>query len=247
MAWVAAIVGGVLSIGGGMMGEKDAKKASAKEERLTERELRLAETQSARADRMFDEYLTTYLPNEREFVRDAFTDEKSPEAAAGRATTDVRVASEGGRERSMREARALGIDPSSGAFQARESQRTLRDASTEVAARDRARTNAQDQNFQRQYTALSIGRGLPSTAGALTSSAQRGVAGLSDAAARRTDQANAVVDAGYNNGARQITDGISMYRQQQQKNEQAGTQRVMSAGTRTDMSVSPTEPNMAYA
>jgi hypothetical protein len=197
MAWIGALIAVGGSLLGGSMADEGAKRARADEMALRGRELRLAEAQDARAQQLFSEYQTTYLPRERELVEAAFSDETSPEAAAARATTDVRASSQRGREIQLRDARRLGINPTSGAYSAMDNDRSLRDTALEVTARDTARRGARQENFQRQYSALQLGRNLPSTAGALTSSAMHGIGGLADAAGRRTDQANALAaDAG---------------------------------------------------
>lgn len=191
MAWVA-VIGAAVSYFGSQSASKNAKRAGGSEAALRDRELRLAESQDARGRIMFDEYQQTYLPRERQFVADTFSNEESPEAAAARATTDVRAVQAQNKDESLRTARRLGVNPTSGAYAAMENDRSLRDTALDVTARDMARRKATDTNFQRQYTALSLGKGLPSQAGALTANASNTVGGLADAAARHTDQANAL-------------------------------------------------------
>lgn len=190
MAFIGALVAAGLSYAAQDSATGAARSSGRQAAALQARELALAESQDARADALFDEYQQTYLPRERELVDSAFNDETSPEAAAGRATTDVRSASEQRRETGLRDARALGINPASGAYAALENSRGLKDAALEVSARDTARRGARSENFQRQSAVLSMGRNLPSTAGALTNSAISSVGGLADAAQARTDNFN---------------------------------------------------------
>jgi hypothetical protein len=202
MAWIAALAGLAVSAYGQSSANSAAGRAGRQEAALRDRELRLAEAQNARGEQMWDEYRQTYLPREREFVADAFNDETSPELAAARTTTDVRAVQDQNRRSGLRDARRLGINPTSGAYAAMENDRSLRDTALEVTARDSSRRAARDENFQRQYTALAIGKGMPSQAGALTSDASRAIGGLADAASRRADQANQLAaEAGRDFGA----------------------------------------------
>lgn len=226
MAWVAAI-GAVVSAYGASQANKGAKGAAGQEAALRDRELRLAEAENARGEKLFDEYQQTYLPREREFVSAAFNDELSPELAASRATTDARAAQEANRQSGLRDARSLGINPSSGAYAAMENQRGLSDVALELTSRDSARRAANDQNFQRQYTALSLGRNLNSQAGALTSNASRSIGGLADVASRRTDQANELAgkaNAEFGSSLGELASaGVDAWRNRSKPQQQYGT------------------------
>jgi hypothetical protein len=225
----AAAVGAAASFFGGRSASRQARRDAAEERALRGRELRLAEAQDARGAKLFEEYEQTYLPREREFVESAFSDETSPEAAASRAVTDVRTATDTGRQIRLRDARRLGVNPTSGAYAALDNQSALGDAALEVTAKDSARRTARDDNFQRQYTSLSLGRNLPSAAGALTGNAQRGIGGLADAAGRRTDQSNALAAQAGDAFGRSLSNlTLAAYDQFGKK----------PAGTRVDMPVS---------
>lgn len=197
MAWVAALVTVAGSAIAGSSASSSRKSAAKQEAALRDRELRIAEAENARGEKLFNEYEQTYLPREREFVSSAFNDQVSPELAAARATTDARAIQDQNRQSSLRDARRLGINPTSGAYAAMENQRGLSDVALELTGRDSARRAANDQNFQRQYTALSLGRNLNSQAGALTNSAANSIGGLADAASRRTDQASKLESEAY--------------------------------------------------
>lgn len=189
MAWIAAI-GLVVGAMGSSSSSKGAKKAAKQEAMFRDRELRIAEAQEGRATQLWNEYQTTYLPRERQMVESAFSEENSPEAAAARATSEVRRASATGREMSLRNARRLGINPTSGQYAALDNARQIGEIGLEAAARDSARRVTKDTNFTRQHSVLSLGRNLPATAGSMTNSAGGMYAGLSMAASRDTDRWN---------------------------------------------------------
>lgn len=169
MAW-AAVIGGVATLGGAAL-SNDGGKPSWESRALMDEQRRLLGKQDQRADQLWEFNQRNYMPREAEFLRDAFEDTESPEEAAARATADVRLASKNAKDAGLRDARALGIDPSSGGFQALETSRQIGEVGLEAASRRVARHGAKDRNFQRKHAALSLGRGLPSTAGALTGSA----------------------------------------------------------------------------
>lgn len=189
MAWIAGI-GLALGAMGSMSANKGAKKASAAELQMRDRELRIGEAQEGRAVQLWNEYQTTYLPRERQLVSEAFSEQNSPEAAAARATADVRRASGTARATSLRNARRLGINPTSGSYAALDNARQIGEVGLEAAARDNARRATRAENFTRQHSALSLGRNLPATAGNLSNSAGSMYAGLSAAASRDTDRWN---------------------------------------------------------
>jgi hypothetical protein len=189
MAWVA-VIGLALGAMGSSSSGKSAKKAAAQEAMFRDRELRLAEQQEGRANQLWREYQTTYLPRERQLIESTFSEQESPEAAAARATSDMRRVSAVNRESQLRNARRLGINPNSGAYTALDTSRTLGEVGMEAAARDSARRTAKDINFTRQHSVLSLGRNLPATAGSMTNSAGAVYGSLASVAGRRADQAN---------------------------------------------------------
>lgn len=189
MAWVA-LIGLAAGYLGNMGASKSAKKAAAQEAMFRDRELRIGEAQEARANQLWREYQTTYLPRERQLIESTFSEEASPEAAAARATADVRRVSAVNRESQLRNMRRLGVNPNSGNYIALDTARTLGETGIEAAARDNARRVTRDTNFNRQHSVLSLGRGLPATAGSMSNSAGAVYSGLASAAGRRLDQAN---------------------------------------------------------
>jgi hypothetical protein len=189
MAWVAIIGLAAGAIGGSSSG-KAAKKAAAQEAMFRDRELRIAEQQEGRSNQLWREYQTTYLPRERQLIESTFSEQESPEAAAARATSDMRRVSAVNRESQLRGARRLGINPNSGAYTALDTSRTLGEVGMEAAARDNARRTARDTNFTRQHSVLSLGRNLPATANSMSNSAGAVYGSLASVAGRRVDQAN---------------------------------------------------------
>lgn len=189
MAWVA-LIGLAAGAIGGMGADKKAKKAAAQEAMFRDRELRIAEQQEARGQQLWREYQTTYLPRERQLIESTFSEQESPEAAAARATADVRRVSAVNQQSQLRGARRLGINPNSGAYTALDTSRSLGEVGIEAAARDNARRVARDTNFSRQHSVLSLGRNLPATASGMTSQAGAVYGSLGYTAGRRVDQAN---------------------------------------------------------
>lgn len=222
MAWIAAIGLVVGAIGSSSSGKK-AKQAQAQEMAMRDRELRIGEAQEGRAVQLWNEYQTTYLPRERELVASAFSEEASPEAAAARATSEVRRASQTARESSLRNARRLGINPTSGSYAALDNARQIGEVGLEAAARDSSRRKTIAENFTRQHSALSLGRNLPATAGSMSAQAGNTYSSLGDAAGRNTDQWNALAgQAGQQMGyyAGQLAD---WYKKRQTNTASTGT------------------------
>jgi hypothetical protein len=90
----------------------------------------------------------------------------------------------------LRNARRLGINPTSGTYAGLDNARQIGEIGLEAAARDNARRVTKADNFNRQHSALSLGRNLPATAGSMTSQAGQTYAGLSMAAGRDVDRWN---------------------------------------------------------
>lgn len=191
MAWIAGI-GLILSAASAEEANGMAGKAGKRQEALNDRELRIAESQEGRSAQMYREYQTFYQPRERELVDAAFSEESSPEAAAARATANVREASATGGEIQLRNARRLGINPSSGTYAALDNQKQIGEIGLEAAARDTARRTTKDINFGRQMSVLSLGRNLPNQSASAAGQAAAIYGGLGDQAGRMADRYNTV-------------------------------------------------------
>lgn len=233
MAWIAAI-GLVLGAAGSASASKDAKAARREQEALTDRSLRIAESEEARANQLWREYQTTYLPRERQMVEEAFSEEASPEAAAARATADVRRVSANSQQSQLRNARRLGINPNSGGYTALETSRTLGEVGMEAVARDNARRRTRDENFSRQHSTLSLGRGLPATVSGMSSNAGSMYGSLATLAGHRLDDANQLQAA----AGQQMGYSVGMlgdwYRRRQQPAATGGTSNGVNMSQPTD-------------
>lgn len=225
MAWVGALIGGVVQLGSGLAAGNGGG-PSAEANQLMRDQSALIRSNAARADELWDINKRTYIPRERQFLIDAFDKAESEDDAVGRATADVRSISDARNKAGLRDARRLGVDPSSGAYAAQANNRALGDVGLEVATRNNSRRATRDTNFQRQYTALSLGRGLPAQTAALNSSAMAGNASLLNTQigldGMRADF-DAARGAAIGQGAAQIGTGLADFyrsRQQQPKDQQ---------------------------
>lgn len=209
--WITA----ALSIGSMLFGRKDKKDTArradqdrARELALEERGLEISERQDSRAQELFDQYQEVYAPAERELISEAFDNELSPDRAEAAAVKDVRSATAGARGRAERNLRRLGVNPASGAYADIEREMQMDEAALEVGARTDARARTRDENFSRKSSVVGLGRGLPTQAGSLASSAMYGVSGAAGRAGARTaasedmafsaarDYGASIVDAG---------------------------------------------------
>lgn len=165
-------------------------KAALKQQGTVEdRQTTIAEEQEARAQELYGDYRETFEPRQRQLVADAFeNDQTSPEAAAARATSDVRKATANAMQIRDRNARRLGVDPSSGAYAATERDIQLGNAGLEASERGVARREARDSNFARQSSVLGMGSGLPATAGNLSGSAAGILGGVNASVTRRLER-----------------------------------------------------------
>lgn len=215
MSWVNVGV----AVGGAVLGKREKDKANkrantdmASVRTLEDRELALAEQQDARSAELFKHYSETFLPKERAFVERAFGDELSPARSGARATADVRSAVANSRAISGRNLRRLGVNPASGPYAAVERGLMLDEAALESGAVTRAREGTRDRNFARQYDALSLGRGLPSTSSSMLSAAQSGVGSAASLAGSRSRFSTALADqSGEDFGAMLAEAAASIY------------------------------------
>lgn len=189
-------IGALIAIGTAIAAKKSAdkqagiSKAALKQQGTVEdRQTRIAEAQEGRARELYNDYRTTYEPRQRQLVQDAFEgDLTSPEAAAARATADVRKATANAQEIRDRGARRLGVDPSSGAYAATARDIDVGNAALEASERGFARRETRDSNFGRQTQVLGMGQGLPATAGGLSGSAAGILGNVNASVTRRLER-----------------------------------------------------------
>lgn len=203
--WITALLSGI-SMLAGAKGKKDAaKQASADRAReldLEERGLAIAEDQNKRAGELYDYYTGTFQPAEKELVADAFDREISPARAEARAIKDTRDASANARGISERNLNRLGVNPNSGRFVSSDRAVQLGEAALEAGARTGAREATRDKNFARQLDVISLGRGLPASAGSFASMAQQGYGNAAlSAGSRARGSESLAYDAGADAGA----------------------------------------------
>lgn len=170
---------------------KQGKKALASQEKAEDRQATIAEAQDRRAEQLYQDYRTTFEPRQRQLVADAFDNNlTSADAAANRAVADVRKATGNAMMVRDRNARRLGVDPSSGAYAATDRDIDIANAGLEASERGFARREARDSNFSRQSSVLGMGQNLPATAGNLSASAGGIFGNINASAQRRVERAD---------------------------------------------------------
>ena len=141
---------------------------------------RYAEEEATRARERYAEYKDTYLPRERQFVRESFEGLRTePEAAsAGQA---VIQSFDKGVQMARRDLARLGIDPSSPRYAGLLQNLTIARSAAEAGARNEARRDVRDINWARKQYAVGLGKGLPSEAASMTAAAGPLISGASSA------------------------------------------------------------------
>ncbi len=123
----------------------------------------MAEAQAQIARQQWKEYKKTYLPFEREFVKES-RNWDSPERyarAAGDASATVAEQFGKARERLQRQP---GLDPSNGAYQASMVGLDLAQAANDATQQNAARANLDNTAMQVKTNALGLGKSLPAQA-----------------------------------------------------------------------------------
>lgn len=161
MAWVSAIVG---LVGAYAASESSPGSATGSQGSLADLQKRIGSDQ-------YQRYQQIYAPRERQLLDTVFDQSTSPNAEAARAGADAEQAANVAEQGSLRNARRLGINPSSPAFAALERDNQANRAGLIASAKTYGRRNAVDSNFQKQMGALGLGRNLATESGNLNSSA----------------------------------------------------------------------------
>lgn len=156
------------------------------------------------AQDQWNTYKSTYQPLEQQTVADAqnYASPANYEKAAGDAQSAVSQQF-GAQKASL--ARAPGMDPSSGAYQAGITSLGLQEAATGATAQNAARTNVRDTAFNRELNAVSLGKGIPAAASNAAGSAANTNMGLSNMEYGRATQ----TAAGIGNIASGVANGVS--------------------------------------
>ena len=153
-----------------------------------------ARKQMERADKLWDIYTTEYLPGELNLVRESFAG-IPVEQALGAASSDVQASYDKALDIGERNLGRYGISPESPQYQSLMANNALARAAAEAGARNLARSNIRDVNYQRRLTAANMGKNLPSQSGALTSS---GAGIMGQGASALAGQANLLGDRAFN-------------------------------------------------
>lgn len=142
---------------------KDAEKATKQAEKATEQAGQLTALQTDIAKEQWDRYKEIYEPLERKIVEDSLKVTTPGEYDKAASLASSTVASQFGKAKE-RLRRTPGMDPSSGAYQSGMLGLDLTQAAADAVAQNNARENVKNTGYNRQITALSLGKGLDSTA-----------------------------------------------------------------------------------
>ena len=122
----------------------------------------------ARSQKLWDVYQKEYLPGELAWVQESFAGIPAGQAVA-EADADVGAAFDKAGQVQGRNLERLGIDPSSPRYAAQTDARNLDRARTTAGARNAARRNIRDINYERRRQATTFGRGVPTQASGIAS------------------------------------------------------------------------------
>jgi hypothetical protein len=164
------LIGAGVSLVGGLLGGKKASKTEKAASAATALQSQISKEQ-------WDRYKQVYDPLEREIVNDAraYDSAENFSLAAGEASADV--SSQFGKMRE-RLARTPGLDPSSAAFQSSAVGLDMAQAATDATMQNASRQRIRDTAFARKTGALSMGKGLDTTAAMGAGNAARGLSDL---------------------------------------------------------------------
>jgi len=156
-----AILAGTL--GAAAIGAASSRGASKAAARASQASSDAAGLQARIAAEQWDKYNEIYDPLERQVVKEAQQYDTPEQYAREAGDASATVASQFGKARE-RLARAPGLDPSSGAFQAGMTGLELSQAATDATQQNAARNKVRDTAYARRVDALSLGKGLPANA-----------------------------------------------------------------------------------
>jgi hypothetical protein len=170
--------------------QPDLAYASGTERRVMEGALSDSDESRARSRTMWDEYMTSALPVQRQFFKEAldYGGLADQERAAGTAVSDVRQ--QFGVQKGMndRALAAMGVNPNSMRFASADREAQLRAMATSAGGATGARKMARDTGIQLRKDATTIGQGLLSGSqdfSKLTLGGQQLAGGLTNQAVNR--------------------------------------------------------------
>lgn len=147
---------------------------------ISEAMLEIAQAEEERAAEQYQIYTDLYLPGEIDFVRSSFAGIPVEQELAW-ASSGVTESFDSALDVASRELQGYGVDPSSPKYAQMQSDYALAKAAADAGARNTARTNVRDTNYERERQAVMIGRGIPATASGISSDAAAAYQGASGA------------------------------------------------------------------
>lgn len=131
-------------------------------ERITNKELEIADANQQRANEYAEYERTTFRPLEKKLVADAeaYSTQAKQDQLSSQAAADVNTGYATARDQNNRSLTRMGINPNSGRFAALNNQLAVRQAADSAGAMTRARDQAEQLGFARRMDVTSLGRGL---------------------------------------------------------------------------------------
>lgn len=199
MPWSA-----VATIGAAVIGGVAANKAANKAAEANQKAIDANAWQGQIALDQYDDYKNTYRPLEHQLVKEAqdYDTAQAYEQAAGKAQATVQDQIGLARERL---ARTPGLDPSSAAARAANTNLELRGAALGAVEQNMARERVKDKAFARKLDASGLGRGLIAGASTGLANASAGA----EAIARSSNQEAAQTASGIGAAVGGIANGLS--------------------------------------
>lgn len=136
--------------------------ANAADRSVIEAAMRDAETARTRGNTMWDEYMSSVMPVQRQFYKEAldYGGTADQERAAGLATSDVRQQYATQKAINDRALASMGVNPNSGRFASADRASELAAMAAAAGGATKARTTARDTGIQLRKDATQIGQNL---------------------------------------------------------------------------------------
>lgn len=136
--------------------------ANTTDRTLIENAIKDAETSRARGGTLWDEYMTSVMPVQRQFYKEAldYGGAADQERAAGMATSDVRQQYATQKAINDRALASMGVNPNSGRFASADRASELAAMAAAAGGATKARTTARDTGIQLRKDATQIGQNL---------------------------------------------------------------------------------------
>ncbi len=181
MAVGAAIGGVALGAINGNKANKNASKSIDQQGDALAAQNAIAQQQMEMAQEQYDYYKTTYRPLEEEIVANAgLSDSEQQEMVtkAGLTTQSAFDSAEASRNRNLQR---MGINPNSGAYAENTRKSAISKAVAKANSQNTARAQAEEMDYSQKAAAVGLGKGLPTAAAGLMSSASSNYANQASA------------------------------------------------------------------